>query len=67
MHEIRRKRPPAGQRARDAVHDALTRDSEGDVDELRLFYLTHPGLDATEVLTPPTSSAVVSARRQTPR
>ncbi|MFC9680687.1 O-methyltransferase [Streptomyces sp. NPDC056948] len=40
---------------------------EGDVDELRLFYLTHPDLDATEVLTTPTSSAVVAARRQTPR
>jgi predicted O-methyltransferase YrrM len=36
---------------------------EGKVDELRLFYLTHPGLDATEVLTTPTSSAVVAARR----
>lgn len=37
---------------------------EGEVDELRLFYLTHPELDATEVLTTPTSSAVVAARRQ---
>ncbi|MET9667108.1 class I SAM-dependent methyltransferase [Streptomyces sp. NPDC006475] len=36
---------------------------EGDVDELRLFYLTHPALDATEVLTTPVSSAVVAARR----
>ncbi|CAM5678270.1 Class I SAM-dependent methyltransferase OS=Streptomyces alboniger OX=132473 GN=CP975_11230 PE=4 SV=1 [Streptomyces alboniger] len=35
----------------------------GEVDELRLFYLTHPFLDATEVLTTPTSSAVVAARR----
>ncbi|UOB15787.1 class I SAM-dependent methyltransferase [Streptomyces sp. HP-A2021] len=36
---------------------------EGEVDELRLFYLTHPALDATEVLTTPSSSAVVAARR----
>lgn len=36
---------------------------EGEVDELRLFYLTHPALNATEVLTTPTSSAVVAARR----
>ncbi|NED06258.1 transferase [Streptomyces sp. SID6648] len=36
---------------------------EGDVDELRLFYLTHPALDATEVLTTPTSSVIVAARR----
>lgn len=35
----------------------------GEVDELRLFYLTHPALDATEVLTTPTTSAVVAARR----
>ncbi|MFE6524933.1 O-methyltransferase [Streptomyces sp. NPDC057794] len=35
----------------------------GAVDELRLFYLTHPALEATEVLTTPTSSAVVAARR----
>ncbi|GGW83123.1 transferase [Streptomyces lomondensis] len=40
---------------------------EGEVDELRLFYLTHPDLDATEVLTTPTSSAVVAARRPSPR
>ncbi|WP_436845760.1 O-methyltransferase [Streptomyces tibetensis] len=40
---------------------------EGEVDELRLFYLTHPDLDATEVLTTPVSSAVVAARRQAPR
>lgn len=37
---------------------------EGEVDELRLFYLTHPALDATEVLTTPASSAVVAARRR---
>ncbi|MEU0388686.1 class I SAM-dependent methyltransferase [Streptomyces chartreusis] len=36
---------------------------EGEVDELRLFYLTHADLDATEVLTTPSSSAVVAARR----
>ncbi|MET9134507.1 O-methyltransferase [Streptomyces antibioticus] len=35
----------------------------GAVDELRLFYLTHPALEATEVLTTPVSSAVVAARR----
>ncbi|URN16046.1 MULTISPECIES: O-methyltransferase [Streptomyces] len=35
----------------------------GEVDELRLLYLTHPLLDATEVLTTPASSAVVAARR----
>ena len=40
---------------------------EGEVDELRLFYLTHPDLDATEVLTTATSSAVVAARRGAPR
>ncbi|MFD7243656.1 O-methyltransferase [Streptomyces massasporeus] len=40
---------------------------EGEVDELRLFYLTHPELDAAEVLTTPTSSAVVAARRGAPR
>ncbi len=34
-----------------------------EVDELRLFYLTHPALEATEVLTTPASSAVVAARR----
>ncbi|MCK8432168.1 transferase [Streptomyces sp. D2-8] len=39
----------------------------GEVDELRLFYLTHPELEASEVLTTPTSSAVVAARRQAPR
>ncbi|MEV5435538.1 class I SAM-dependent methyltransferase [Streptomyces sp. NPDC052682] len=37
---------------------------EGEVDELRLFYLTHPDLEATEVLTTPSSSAVVAARRR---
>ncbi|MCX5280736.1 O-methyltransferase [Streptomyces sp. NBC_00198] len=36
---------------------------DGEVDELRLFYLTHPALDATEVFTTPASSAVVAARR----
>lgn len=36
---------------------------EGEVDELRVFYLTHPALEATEVLTTPASSAVVAARR----
>ncbi|MER5747224.1 O-methyltransferase [Streptomyces sp. NPDC059913] len=36
---------------------------EGEVDELRLFYLTHPALEATEVLTTPTSSAVLASRR----
>ncbi|MCX5166737.1 O-methyltransferase [Streptomyces antibioticus] len=35
----------------------------GEVDELRLFYLTHPALEATEVLTTPVSSAIVAARR----
>ncbi|MFI8132414.1 O-methyltransferase [Streptomyces diastaticus] len=35
----------------------------GEVDELRLFYLSHPALDATEVLTTPASSAGVAARR----
>ncbi|WP_042409800.1 O-methyltransferase [Streptacidiphilus carbonis] len=35
----------------------------GEVDELRLFYLTHPDLVATEVLTTPTSSAVIAVRR----
>ena len=36
---------------------------DGEVDELRLFYLTHPALQATEVLTTPTSSAVIAVRR----
>ncbi|MFG2218140.1 MULTISPECIES: O-methyltransferase [unclassified Streptomyces] len=36
---------------------------EGQVDELRMFYLTHPDLDATEVLTTPASSVVIGARR----
>ncbi|WP_104783979.1 MULTISPECIES: O-methyltransferase [Streptomyces] len=40
---------------------------EGEVDGLRLFYLTHPDLDAAEVLTTATSSAIVAARRQAPR
>ncbi|MFD4562215.1 O-methyltransferase [Streptomyces sp. NPDC058469] len=35
-----------------------------EVDELRLFYLTHPALDATEVLATPASSAVVAARHR---
>ncbi|MFF9511153.1 O-methyltransferase [Streptomyces sp. NPDC014724] len=35
----------------------------GEVDELRMFYLTHPALDATEILTTPASSVVVGARR----
>ncbi|MBT2367520.1 class I SAM-dependent methyltransferase [Streptomyces sp. ISL-10] len=35
----------------------------GEVDELRLFYLTHPALDASEMLTTPASSVVVGARR----
>ncbi|WP_327233234.1 class I SAM-dependent methyltransferase [Streptomyces sp. NBC_01317] len=39
---------------------------DGEVDELRLFYLTHPALDATGVLTTPLSSAVVAARRIQP-
>ncbi len=37
---------------------------DGEVDELRLHYLTHPDLEATEVLTTPLSSAVVAARRR---
>lgn len=36
---------------------------EGAVDDLRLHYLTHPSLDAAEVLTTPDSSALVAARR----
>ena len=34
----------------------------GRVDELRVFYLTHPRLAATEVLTTPTASVVVASR-----
>ena len=34
----------------------------GEVDELRLFFLTHPRLRATEVLTTPTSSAIVAVK-----
>ncbi|MFI9192089.1 O-methyltransferase [Streptomyces californicus] len=36
---------------------------EGEVDELRVFYLTHPDLDATEVLTSSAGSVVIGARR----
>lgn len=36
---------------------------EDEVDELRLRYLTHPSLEATEILTTPASAAVVGARR----
>ena len=35
----------------------------GRIDELRLFYLGHPDLVATEVLTTPGSSAVIATRR----
>ncbi len=35
----------------------------GAVDDLRLFYLTHPDLHATEVLTTPGSSALIAVRR----
>lgn len=38
----------------------------GEVDELRVFYLTHPALHATEILTTPSSSAVVATRRSQP-
>lgn len=34
----------------------------GEVDELRVFYLCHPGLAATEVLTTPTTSAIIATR-----
>nr|WP_062203972.1 class I SAM-dependent methyltransferase [Streptomyces sp. NBRC 109706] len=34
----------------------------GGVDELRLHYLTHPALTTTEVLTTPTTSAIVGVR-----
>ncbi|MFE2292507.1 O-methyltransferase [Streptomyces sp. NPDC059452] len=36
---------------------------DGEVDELRLFYLTHPALEATEILTTPASSVIVGTRR----
>lgn len=36
---------------------------EGAVDELRLGYLTHPALEATEILTTPGSSATLAVRR----
>jgi predicted O-methyltransferase YrrM len=36
---------------------------DGVVDELRVFYLTHPDLATAEVLTTPTASAVVAVRR----
>nr|WP_307856383.1 class I SAM-dependent methyltransferase [Catenulispora pinistramenti] len=35
---------------------------QGRVDELRVFYLTHPKLAATEVLTTATTSAVIASR-----
>jgi predicted O-methyltransferase YrrM len=35
---------------------------EGKVDALRSFYLDHPGLVATEVLTTATSAAIIAAR-----
>ncbi|NUR57457.1 MAG: transferase [Catenulispora sp.] len=34
----------------------------GEIDELRLFYLSHPKLCATEVMTTPTSSAIIATR-----
>lgn len=36
---------------------------DGRVDELRVFYLRHPKLAAVEVLTTPTTSAVIATRR----
>ena len=36
----------------------------GEIDELRLFYLTHPDLQATEILTTPSTSAVMAVRRE---
>ncbi|NUU26010.1 MAG: transferase [Streptomycetaceae bacterium] len=36
---------------------------DGQVDELRLLYLTHPSLDATEIRTTATSTAIIAARR----
>ncbi|MFI9161217.1 hypothetical protein ACIGXI_19420 [Kitasatospora aureofaciens] len=35
----------------------------GEVDGLRLHYLTHPALEATEVLTAPGGSAVLAVRK----
>ncbi|MFH9353292.1 O-methyltransferase [Kitasatospora sp. NPDC017646] len=35
----------------------------GEVDRLRLHYLTHPGLEATEVRTAPGSAVVLAVRR----
>ncbi|MGH3660514.1 MAG: O-methyltransferase [Micromonosporaceae bacterium] len=35
---------------------------EGEVDELRLFYLEHPALSAVEIMTTPSSSAIVGVR-----
>lgn len=35
----------------------------GEVDEMRVFYLTHPDLHGTEVLTAATSSAIIAVRR----
>jgi predicted O-methyltransferase YrrM len=35
---------------------------EGEVDELRLFYLGHPALSATEVMTTPDHSAIIATR-----
>ncbi|MBV6699771.1 O-methyltransferase [Kitasatospora aureofaciens] len=37
---------------------------KGEVDELRLYYLTHPDLEATEVLTTPTGSVVLGVKRE---
>ncbi|MFD0279490.1 O-methyltransferase [Kitasatospora sp. NPDC127111] len=36
---------------------------DGGVDELRLRYLTHPALHATEIRTAPTASVIVAVRR----
>ena len=36
---------------------------QGQIDELRVFYLCHPRLSAAEVLTTPTTSAVIATRR----
>jgi predicted O-methyltransferase YrrM len=35
---------------------------EGQIDELRVFYLSHPKMSAAEVLTTPVTSAIVAAR-----
>ncbi|WP_411292874.1 hypothetical protein [Streptomyces sp. CBMA123] len=56
---------PAGVLAaeRAAARLGFTKSCTREVGRLRLRYLTHPALEASEVLTTPGSSAVLAVRR----